>query len=298
MADPSALPPIPSNIANLTTPILVGALLDYFLFGILTLQLYVYQYSFPEDKLSVKLLIWFVYILELAQVCCAAADIYYWFGAGYGNMIRLDTVYISPFDTPFIGSVVAFVVQLFFCYRIWKLRKGDWYIVVCVIIALISVLQLIGGTVGGVSVHFNKYFDVIRQVDQIYAYIWLVGEAVADVLIAVTMTYLLLGSQSEFNFQSRSVANKIVRLVVQSNSLTASVAVTSVIFFVVAKGANYFIASTIILGKLYSNTLLATFNHRIFLRRSVEKIPYSNPSDYTSSSNGRYPASVARRDQS
>ena len=116
-----------------------------------------YHYSFPEDNLKIKILsaclsrsphrssqdniicfaVWFVYILELAQVGCAAGDIYYWFGSGYGNMVHLDTVFISPFDTPFIGSIVAFVVQLFFCYRIWKLRKGDWYIVMCVIIALV-----------------------------------------------------------------------------------------------------------------------------------------------------------------
>ncbi|KIL57793.1 hypothetical protein M378DRAFT_15996 [Amanita muscaria Koide BX008] len=164
--------------------------------------------------------------------------------------------YLMRLDIPFDGSIVVLVVQLFLCYRIWKLRKRDWY---SVIIALISVPQLIGG----VNVHFNKYFDVIRQleVDQIYAYppIDLTLRRSGrrrfdccdnDISISTfknaTLDLNLGPNESSLDhnpFQSRSVANKIVRLVVQSNSLTSGVAVTSVIFLVVAQAANYFIAS-------------------------------------------------------
>jgi hypothetical protein len=78
-------------------------------------------------------------------VCFAAADIWFWFGAGYGNMIKLNTTYISPFDTPLMGSLVALIVQLFFCYRIWKLRKNNWYIIVCVVIAAVRGCLFLGG---------------------------------------------------------------------------------------------------------------------------------------------------------
>ena len=78
-------------------------------------------------------------------MCLAAADIYYWFGKGYGNMIKLNTVYISPFDTPLMGSLVALIVQFFFCYRIWKLRKNNWYIIVCVIIGAVRVCLIGSG---------------------------------------------------------------------------------------------------------------------------------------------------------
>ena len=86
--------------------------------------------------------VWFTYLLELAQVCCSAVDLYFWFGAGYGNLISLNTTHLSPFDTPFIGAIVALVVQLFFCYRIWKLKKNNWYIVVCVIIGAVCVYHI------------------------------------------------------------------------------------------------------------------------------------------------------------
>ena len=81
------------------------------------------------------------YFLEVVQVACAAANIDFWFGAGYGNLDHLNNVHLSPFDTPLIGSIVAFIVQLFFCYRIWVLRTSGKkiYIFMCGLIGLVRV---------------------------------------------------------------------------------------------------------------------------------------------------------------
>jgi hypothetical protein len=48
---------------------------------------------------------------------------------------------------------------------------------------------------------------------------WLTGEAVSDFLIAGTMSYLLIGSDTERR-ATTNVINRAVRLIVQSNSLT------------------------------------------------------------------------------
>jgi hypothetical protein len=270
----SAMPPPP--IAQVTAPLLIGALINYFLFGILTLQLYVYSCSFPYDKTSIKLLIYIVYALELVQICCAGADAYYWLCLGFGDPNHLNNTYISPFDTPMIGSIVAFIVQLFFCHRIWKLRANNWYIIMCAMIGAVSIVQLVGGVVGGVQAHRNKYFSVISD-SSLYALMWLAGEAVSDFLIATTMSYLLVGSDPERRANT-NVVNRAVRLIVQSNSLTASTAIVAAIMFAALPGKNYFITPTMVLGKLYSNTLLATFNHRILLRWEASG-PFSSNSD-------------------
>jgi hypothetical protein len=251
------------NVVQLAAPLIFGVLVNYFLFGILTLQLYIYSYSFPGDKISIKLLIYGVYMVELVQVCCAGADTYYWFCSGYGNLGHLDNTYLSPFDNPMLGSIVAFIVQIFFCHRIWKLRTNNWYIMMCAVIGAISVTQLVCGIVGAVKVHSDIHFSAITN-NSVFAYMWFVGQAVSDVLIAATMTYLLLGSDAE-QWTSTTIVNRATRLMIQSNSLTAGTAVASAIIFAALPGTNYFVATTVVLGKLYSNTLLAAFNHRIFL---------------------------------
>jgi hypothetical protein len=79
-----------------------------------------------------------VFALELVQVCCMGADTFYWLCEGFGDLKHLDNTYISPFDTPMIGSIVAFIVQIFFCHRICKLRSNNWYLIMCAVIAGVS----------------------------------------------------------------------------------------------------------------------------------------------------------------
>jgi len=203
-----------------------------------------------------------MFLLETLQVCLGAADIYYWFGSGYGNMNHLGSTYISPFDTPLIGSLTSFTVQFFFCYRIWAIRRDIWPL--CVLIAAISLTQLYGGIAGGVRGSLNKTF-ALSHLHIEDAYLWLIGNAAADLVIAVTMTILLMKARRREHRFTNDVILRIVRLVMETNSLTAGIAIFSVILFVSFPSRPYFLCPTLVMGKLYSNTLLVTFNNRIFI---------------------------------
>jgi len=209
-----------------------------------------------------------VYVLELLQVCCAAADLYYWFGSGFGDISHLDNVYLSAFDAPLLGSVIALIIQLFFCYRIWKLRVSDRAIVVSTIIAALSVSQAVGGIGSAIVAHQMKYFSVVvgNHTARIFLSIRYIGEAVANALIMVTMTYLLLRSGENVLPDSRNKIHRIIKFSIQSNSVTAGTAIISLILFVATPGKRYFVASGMTLSKLYSNTLLGSLNYRLCLR--------------------------------
>jgi len=260
------------------------------------LQSYIHYYSFPGDKLSIKILIYTLLLIESAQVCCAAADVYYWFGAGYGNVIQFNNLHLSPFDTALLGSITAFIVQLFFCYRIWKLRKTDLYIVICVVIVGISALQLAGGIVGSVTAHSQELWSALPgdTTTSLFIYLWLIGETVANFLIAITMTRLLLTSKTENPKQSNGPANQAATLIVQSNSVTAIIALIATVLYATSSGANYYLTLTLMLGKIYSNTLLATLNRRIFLKRppNDSRPSYTDVSGGTSSSGMRFTSGV------
>ncbi|KAK2466589.1 hypothetical protein APHAL10511_001451 [Amanita phalloides] len=260
------LPPIPPNIASKAAATLIGSLVNYCLYGVLGVQVYIYHYSFPEDKTWIKSLVYSVFTIETIQVCFNGSDVFHWFAAGFGNLVMLNQVWFFPFDTFILGAIIASIVQVFFAYRIWYLNKS--YLWMSVIICLVSILQAIGGLVGGVIKFHNKFLSVPVSVP---ADLWLIGGAVADILIAVTMTILLLRTREETHPMSHTIVTRIVRLTVQSNSLTAGMALLALILYMGIPHTNYFTAPTIFLGKLYSNTLLATFNHRIFLRKENEK---------------------------
>ncbi|KAF8988050.1 hypothetical protein BDQ17DRAFT_1193386, partial [Cyathus striatus] len=101
---------------------LLGALFNYALYGILSTQVFFYSLTFPNDPKRNKILgkfpLYSVYLFETLQISLATADIYYWLASGFGDVPRLDIIYISAFDTPIMCGIVSFVVQSCFCYRI------------------------------------------------------------------------------------------------------------------------------------------------------------------------------------
>lgn len=71
-----------------------------------------------------------------------------------------------------------------------------------------------------------------------------------------------------------------------SNCLTlcaASLAILSLILYFAARGTSYFLTPTYLFGKVYANSLLVTFNNRIYLMGMHKKIPSSNDSSSSGS---------------
>ncbi|KAF8073443.1 hypothetical protein FPV67DRAFT_747127 [Lyophyllum atratum] len=265
------LPTIPENIAAITAPQILGTLFNWGLYGVLSVQVYIYYLNFPDDKLSTKCLVYGTYIFEIAQTCITAANVFFWFASGYGNMIHLGDTYISPLDTPFLCGVIAAVVQCFFAYRIYTLRKSYWWI--CVLILLTSVVQTAGafGTAWRAYKlgEFDRFHEAIIFPQSFH--VWLLGDTVSDALIAGSMLWIFYQSRKDEyqHANSNKILAKLVFLIVETNTLTASMALLSFIFYAAFPGQKFFICTTFIMGKLYSNTLLVTFNNRIVLRNSV-----------------------------
>ena len=63
------------------------------------------------------------------------ADVYYWFAEGFGNVERLEDPHLAPIDVPLSLMVVAFVVQLYFCHRIWTLDKR--LLILCIVVSVV-----------------------------------------------------------------------------------------------------------------------------------------------------------------
>ncbi|KAF9460066.1 hypothetical protein BDZ94DRAFT_1311841 [Collybia nuda] len=263
----SELPPIPRNITVTTAPQIIGTLFNWCLYGVLSVQVYVYNLNFPDDTLRVKCLVYGTYIFEMAQTALSTADLYYWFASGYGNMIHLAGVYISPWDTPFLCGISAAVVQCFFAHRIWMLRRNYWWL--SVLIVLTSMIQTAGACGAAVHGHvlgtFNRFHE--NLVFPASFHVWLFGDTISDILIAGSMLYIFHKSKKQEYKYTNKILTQLMRLVVETNTLTASMALLSFILYVRFPEDDLFICTTLVMGKLYSNTLLITFNNRIALRK-------------------------------
>jgi len=258
-------PPIPPNIAHITAPLLLGVLWNWCLYGTLIVQVYVYSYNFPEDKRHVKLLVYTVFFLETIQTALAGADVYHWFISGYGDMNHLAAPVTTAFDIPILESMVSLCGEFYFVYRIWMLggKGSGWF---CLLICLCSTVNATAGFVGGILAFVHGSMASSKMLRYI-AMTWLIGNSMADILIAFAMLHYLVKRQKETNgFFNDHALVKIVRLTIESNLLTTSVGIVSLLLLLIYPNENWYTCPTAILGKLYSNTLLVSLNNRISIR--------------------------------
>jgi len=224
----------------------------------------VYTYNFVEDRRPIKLLVYCVFFLETLQTALNGADLYYWFASGFGDMNHITSPYASAFDTPIMGAAVSFLVQMFFVYRIWVLgKRRTWWI--CVLIILSSFVDATAAIWGGTYTHVRGRFARGRVL-KILAMTWLIGNTVSDMLIASTMLFFLIQRRNKDGFFSSHALVSIVRVTVESNLMTTTISLISMLMVVIFPQKGYYLCPTQVLGKLYSNTLLVSLNNRISLR--------------------------------
>ncbi|KAH9019671.1 hypothetical protein EDB85DRAFT_2153562 [Lactarius pseudohatsudake] len=257
MAEYSESSTISPEVIKLASPLLFGTIFNWVLYGVLCVQIYVYSYNFPKDGRSIKFLVYFIFLVETIQTALTGADVYYWFVAGFGNVEHLGNSYFAPVDVIILTSVVSFIVQGYFCYRIWVLNsRSSW---ICWIIAVAAVTQSVASVWAVIKpIMLGKYV-----VTKTALYLWAISSALVDILIAVAMTLLLRRASGNF---SSFVLVRVVRLTIETNALTATLAITTLVLYVAFPNELYCVYTVAIFGKVYSNTLLVSLNNRIYLR--------------------------------
>ncbi|KAJ7240255.1 hypothetical protein C8J57DRAFT_666785 [Mycena rebaudengoi] len=192
---------LPSG-SEITSPALIGSLLSFVLFGMLVVQACLYTTLFPHDRRRVKALVYAVCFMMSLSLCLNASA-------------RFAALY-----TPLIGSLVGLLVQAFFAYRISMFRGARW---VAGLVLLISLAQAAGGMASGLSVYISEQTSrdsaatFINFIGTPLVHLWLIGSAVSDMLIAISMTYLLLRTAEP---SAEHIVHRVVLLIIETNALT------------------------------------------------------------------------------
>ncbi|KAJ3880906.1 hypothetical protein F5051DRAFT_322848, partial [Lentinula edodes] len=264
-------------------PRLIGILFNWSLLGVLTTQVYIYYLNFPKDLKWHKVLVYIVYLLDWAQTCSATYDAFHWFVYGWGSIDALYDLYSTFLNVPILSSVIAAIVQVFFAWRIWRLTQSR---IISVLIVLLALLQMGGGIAVGIFV-WRDSSEAARSDGLVSAVgVRLAGSAFADTVIAISMTYFvsvnysrldncsrvhrlfqLLRSKSQVMGHMNNVVTRLIRLTIETGTMTAIAAIVDLVFFLKATNGLHQV-SGVILCKLYSNSLLVLFNNRMIVTSS------------------------------
>ncbi|KAF4613883.1 hypothetical protein D9613_007533 [Agrocybe pediades] len=279
---PPGLPPIPPNMAQIAGPLVLGYFLHWGLFGALTVQMGIYHLAFPKDATWIKFLVYGVYAAEIAQTIMLTAQGFQTFASGFGDMRAVVRVYLLWFSVPILSSSVSLVVQMFYAYRIMILSKSK---VMAGLIFCLALIQWAGGIATGVIARQQPNLsDFLFKDTYITLGFWNGGAALCDVLIAASMTYYLSKGNRGSEWQAtQRVLSKLIRLIIETGTITAAVAIVNLILSVLPGKPTYYQTSSGVLGKLYSNTMMAVFNSRITFGRNHVSLYESEEPRSTSS---------------
>lgn len=278
-------PNSPDNIPFKAGPPLVGIILNWWLFGILIMQYFLYCMNVAHrDHKFLRTIVHLLFLLDLVQTIMTMVDAFDWFVYSFGNANMLVNFEIAAIDSPFLDGIIAFIVQVVYC---WRVRVLSGWRIVPGIIAFLAFAGGINGVVLGIIDRVIKTATNFKPGYLTPAMIWLWCSAATDLLIASSMTYLLLKLRSErTNSNVLAVLRRLVVLTLETNLLTTTVAIAAAIVLLIKPiglpFTNIHLACGYVLGKLYSNSFMVLLNQRAYYENSP-KHPRSQGSGMTGS---------------
>lgn len=274
--DPNAFPMLPpgaslaGNLQGTFGVVIVAIIISAFLTGILTLQTYTYYTLFPKDSLFRKSMVALIFILDFAQFCCITDFGWWYLVRNWGNVDSLAI--IRPTYGLFVvfGSLVIFLVQCLFLQRIFTLDKKLRYLTIPIFL-LISIEFAFGMLGASYGIKVRPFVDIsTKGFNGSVVAVWLGTGVAADVGLAAVLSYILHVKRTGF----RKTDNLISKLIVWSVNtclLTSIVALLNIIFFYKQDVLqNVHLICNMILCRLFSNSLLASYNRRASLKSTEE----------------------------
>ncbi|KAF7341673.1 hypothetical protein MSAN_02065500 [Mycena sanguinolenta] len=248
------------DIAKLTGPMVLGFMWSYMLYGVLVVQIYLYTEMFPTDRKGLKILVWVMFFFETLFTVFMTSAAWSMFGSGWGDVNILLQLNWSWGLLPLVSGILSALAQGFYIWRIWHLTRKLWWPVP---IALTVVAQYVGLWWFGIQWNIALWHVSVLPRLSPGVSVWLAGSAVTDVLITIALTITFWRRKKQTKFaQTTGILNGLIRLSIETGALTSITATGDAILWLGWERFNYHFAFFLVLGKLYSNVLMATLNCR------------------------------------
>ncbi|RDB20301.1 hypothetical protein Hypma_012658 [Hypsizygus marmoreus] len=257
-----------SEYIGFTGPLYIGSVLSWFLCGSFMVQLYDYYILYQEnDQRFIKFIVYFVFAAEIAQLIMMNHTVWYIMVEGYGDPTHIFNTPWSSASAPVLNGITSAAVQIFFAWRIWMLGRHKAAHVLSVFIALVSVMGF------AASLATTIQFDLLgRAPDRLHALkptviVWHSASFLCDMLITASMVAILSRSRRKISFRNTErVINRLIVNTIETGAVTAVIALLDLVFFLLDTHNFLYVCMDYLLGRIFSNVLLASLNGRHRLR--------------------------------
>ncbi|THU82510.1 hypothetical protein K435DRAFT_766533 [Dendrothele bispora CBS 962.96] len=274
-------------------PLLIGWMGNLFLFGVATVQCYIYMTSFKQDRLWTKIYVSVLYSANIANTIFLAVYLYNTLIKHFSDVEGLASVDWLFATDPVMTGFIAAQVQLFFVWRV-KVLTGSTVAALATLVP--TVAGFIGSLASSISIRtFNKFaeFNGFKG----WVITWLVGETMADLMITTVLVTYLSKQKSGFK-GSNELIDRIIRSTVQTGAVTSIFATIDLILFLVFPDNGLHLIFNVPLAKLYTTMLMSSLNSRKGWQYSsndngkMGSRPYTNAGIGTTSFRNGRPAQI------
>ncbi|KIK62648.1 hypothetical protein GYMLUDRAFT_42096 [Collybiopsis luxurians FD-317 M1] len=239
------------------------------LLGVSLLQALFY-YSQQSDTPVVRTLVGAVIVFDMVHQALISHTVYYYLVSNYGDPSTLSKVVWSLLAEVLFNGFGAFCVQSFLTWRIWKLSGTKIWITVLVILLVLAEFGCVVAFGIIALLRVKTFAELAAELKGLSITVNALAAA-SDVLIAGTLTLLLQGSKTGFA-RSDTMLNKLTLFAVNTGALTSLCAVASLISILAAPDTFIYISFFFCMGRLYTNSLLATLNARKMIRHAGDNV--------------------------
>ncbi|KAH7890617.1 hypothetical protein F5I97DRAFT_50425 [Phlebopus sp. FC_14] len=225
------------------------------LYGISTLQAYIYFLHYVNDSIYMKFLVLAVWAFGSLHAFLVCHTVYHYLVLSYTNPMYLVQGEWSVYTATCVGVVVCFCVQIFFARMIFHLTKGWRRIILTGILGFFIVAQIAFGIF--LSCELEAVYPAMVPL--------FFTRVASDTVTAITLCVVLYDSRTDFRRSSRLAKNLIVYSM-NRFVLTTVVVIVQTIILIVKPQSIWAMVIEFVSVQLYANSLLATLNSRSYFR--------------------------------
>ncbi|KAF7290429.1 hypothetical protein HMN09_01301000 [Mycena chlorophos] len=247
--------------------LLIGTLAGCVLYGVSTVQVYLYYKRFPDDHWILRYFVLFIWLMEGAHVGAIANTLYIVCITDYVHPERLlGRPPPSTIGLFLITVTIAVGVQLFFSYRIWILSQSR--IIPC-LMTLISVVRFaLGTSLFAIGINIPTLDEFGTKWRWLGISMWGLS-AVEDLTITASLVFLLARHRKHVHRATTAFLDKIIMWSIElaeTGMLTASFSLTTLILYRTMPNNEIWIGFSILEARMFANSFYASLNSRTVLR--------------------------------
>ncbi|GLB41339.1 hypothetical protein LshimejAT787_0905540 [Lyophyllum shimeji] len=237
--------------------LLSGAIASAVFLGVSLAQTFYYYTTYPKDKLYLKSLVAATAVLNTVHQIMVSHMIWHYLVTNFYKPENIKLVIWSVIMQALCTIITGALVQSFYVMRVRLLCKSK---VLTGCIALLTFTSAGFGLAWVVRAMQQKTFADLFEISWLTISVDCLS-SVTNVLIAAALCIMLRQGRIAFN-QSDGVINKLMALTLNTGVLTSCCSLTALLILAASPLTLVHAPFYFCLGRLYTNSLLATLNAR------------------------------------